>query len=130
MRVRLKLAPGQAGTKKLVQEFGDQLLCVRYRYDAEKKRRYKTVELVVEEVPWEPRSNARTESQTKTQTEMEDSLVEVSFGDTPVEEPLHRRLWDSGARWFRDRRTYVLSRSTAVRLGLGDRIVKAPVSAP
>lgn len=28
-----KLAPGQKGTKKLHEQFGDHLLCVRYRYD-------------------------------------------------------------------------------------------------
>ena len=29
------------------------MICVRYRYDAAVRVRYKTVELVVEQVPWE-----------------------------------------------------------------------------
>ena len=53
-RVRLCLRPGQRGTKKLAKEYGDRLLCVRYRYDEERFRRLKTVELVVEETPWWP----------------------------------------------------------------------------
>jgi hypothetical protein len=31
MRTRLKLKPGARGTKKLTQECGDRLICVRYR---------------------------------------------------------------------------------------------------
>jgi len=45
---------GQRGTKKLVKEYGDRRLCVRYRYDEARARRLKTVELVVEETPWWP----------------------------------------------------------------------------
>ena len=33
METRVTLQPGDKGTKKLVRKFGDQLLCVRYRYD-------------------------------------------------------------------------------------------------
>ncbi|MGH7177494.1 MAG: hypothetical protein ACREJC_08960, partial [Tepidisphaeraceae bacterium] len=43
------------GTKKLQARFGDKLVCVRYLYDTEKRRRLKTVELVVEEIAWKPR---------------------------------------------------------------------------
>ena len=34
MRVRLLLKPGQKGTKQLLTQYGDRLICVRYRYDA------------------------------------------------------------------------------------------------
>ena len=33
MRARLILKPGQRGTKKLCAEYGERLVCVRYRYD-------------------------------------------------------------------------------------------------
>jgi len=32
MEARLKLKPGQYGTKKLLVRFGERLVCVRYRY--------------------------------------------------------------------------------------------------
>ena len=54
MRTRLTLAPGKKGAKKLLAQYGDQLVCVRYRYDAQKRRRYKTVELILAEREWEP----------------------------------------------------------------------------
>jgi hypothetical protein len=53
--VGLHLKPGQKGTKHLVEQYGDRLVCVRYRYDAARKKRIKTVELVVAESDWEPR---------------------------------------------------------------------------
>jgi hypothetical protein len=46
MITRLKLKPGQLGTKSLVEQFGDALVCVRYRYDSVSRSRIKTVELI------------------------------------------------------------------------------------
>ena len=54
MIARLKLKPGQKGTKKLVAEHGAALICVRYRYDEASQARYKTVELIVEKAAWKP----------------------------------------------------------------------------
>jgi len=45
---RLKLKPGQKGTKALVEKYGDDLVCVRYRYDEASRIRLKTVEIIVE----------------------------------------------------------------------------------
>ncbi len=53
-RVRLHLKPGQKGTKQLLAQYGDRLICVRYRYDAQRKKRFKTVELLVAERDWQP----------------------------------------------------------------------------
>ena len=43
------LKPGQKGTRRLVEKFGDSLLCVRYRYDVNRGARLKTAEIFVEE---------------------------------------------------------------------------------
>ena len=56
METRLTLRPGQAGTKKLLARYGERLLRVRYLYDEKAERRLKTVELIVESVPWRPAS--------------------------------------------------------------------------
>jgi hypothetical protein len=34
MDIRLTRRPGQPGTKKFVERYGERLVCVRYRYDA------------------------------------------------------------------------------------------------
>ena len=52
MQTRLTLRPGQPGTRKLLRRFGERLVHVRYLYDDERGVRLKTVELIVEEVPW------------------------------------------------------------------------------
>ena len=43
-----------SGTKQLLAQYGDRLICVRYRYDARRKKRFKTVEILVAERDWEP----------------------------------------------------------------------------
>ena len=55
MKTLLSLKPGQRGTGKLSAQYGDRPVCVRYRYDEEKKRRFRTVELIAEETDWEPK---------------------------------------------------------------------------
>lgn len=45
------LKPGQKGTRRLVEKYGESLLCVRYRYDAKRGVRLQTVEIIVEEKP-------------------------------------------------------------------------------
>ncbi len=54
LRTRLTLKPGRPGTMDLLTEYGNRLVCVRYRYDTEQKVRYKTAEVIVEEAPWTP----------------------------------------------------------------------------
>jgi hypothetical protein len=58
VQARLKLKPGQNGTKKLLARFGERLVCVRYRYDEARRQRFTTVELIVAQAPWTPRPRA------------------------------------------------------------------------
>ena len=58
MQTRLTLRPGQSGTEKLVERYGERLIRVRYLYDERGARRLKTVELIVESVPWHPRARS------------------------------------------------------------------------
>jgi hypothetical protein len=48
-RVTKTLWPPQAGTMKLSRQYGESLLCVRYRHDTSGLRRFTTVELVIGE---------------------------------------------------------------------------------
>lgn len=54
MRVGTVCKLRDTGTEKLVTKYGDRLVAVRYRYSHEKRRRYKTVELIVAEDDWAP----------------------------------------------------------------------------
>jgi hypothetical protein len=62
MKIRRIVQPGQPGTKKLVERYGDNLICVRYRYDEDKMMMYKTIEIIIDEKPWQRKTqkNAKT----------------------------------------------------------------------
>ena len=52
MEIRTVRKPGERGTQRLVAEYGERLVCVRYRYDLARNKRYKTIELIVAEDDW------------------------------------------------------------------------------
>ena len=52
MEVKATIKPRLNGTKKYLQQYGDQLVCVRYRYDKQHNRRQTTAELIVDELDW------------------------------------------------------------------------------
>jgi hypothetical protein len=112
---RLTLAPGQNGTKKLLARYGERLVCVRYRYDAGRKVRHKTVELIVETVPWVPnRRNARREPQDMV-------AVRIAFSETTLRE----RIKAAGAIWRPRQRLWEVDWKTVLALGLQGRVVPA-----
>jgi hypothetical protein len=47
-KTKASLAPGQKGTIKMYEKYGDDLFCVRYRLNKILGVRIKTVELVVD----------------------------------------------------------------------------------
>jgi hypothetical protein len=49
LKARQTVAPPRPGPVGLLAAYGPRLLFVRYRHDAAKKRRYKTVEIIVDE---------------------------------------------------------------------------------
>jgi hypothetical protein len=49
MKSYAHLKPGRNGTKRLVDKYGEALICVRYRYDEIRGVRLKTAEIIVEE---------------------------------------------------------------------------------
>jgi hypothetical protein len=51
MKAYAHLKPGQKGTVRLQEKYGDKLLCVRYRYDEVREVKLKTVEIIVDEKP-------------------------------------------------------------------------------
>jgi hypothetical protein len=48
MRSRQVLALGQKGAKKFIGHYCEQLVCVRYRFDEQRRKRLTTVEIIVE----------------------------------------------------------------------------------
>lgn len=108
MRTRLKLKPGQRGTKKLLQQYGARLICVRYRYDEDRQRRYKTVELIVDEVEWRPRLRPGTIV-----------YLRVAWDEKDIQ----AKIRQTGGRWNGQKRYWELRYDLAQKLGLENRII-------
>lgn len=96
MKTHCHLKPGQKGTKRLQEQYGDALLCVRYRYDESRGVRLKTVEIVVEEKPWQQPFRFR-----------DDDLVPVSVGYEETE--LREKLRRLKARWRPDEKLWLVT---------------------
>lgn len=108
MDVKLTLHPGDRGTKKLVAEYADKLVCVRYRYDAKLRKRFKTVEIIVDVIPWKPPPSKNT----------------IVFLKTKVtEKKLHQLIRNTGGKWNKDKKVWSIPFGSAVKIGLKSRIV-------
>ena len=96
MKTRLKLRPGQKGTKTLVDIYGDALVCVRYRYDEESRTRVKTVELIVEKKEWVPPQPRFADN--------ERVPVRIRFAENALKEMAKA----AGGRWDPEKRLWLI----------------------
>lgn len=111
MRTRLTLHPNQDGARQLRDQYGDRLVCVRYRYDETKKRRWKTVELIIEESDWAPPTPQR----------QEDTIVALQVA--AQEREVRQQVKAAGGKWNPRGVVWELPYGQVVVLGLTDRIV-------
>ena len=112
METRFTRRPGQPGTKKYTERYGDRLLCVRYLYDAGAGRRHKTIELIVDTVPWQPRIRASR------RRDEEMIVVRIAYSETDLRERAKRL----GAIWRPQQRLWEMRWLDAKRLGIADRV--------
>lgn len=49
MQIAGKVAPGQKGAKRLPDQYSAKFICVRNSYDDQKRKRFKTMELIIED---------------------------------------------------------------------------------
>ncbi len=108
MEVKATLVPGENGTKSLVREYGDRLVCVRYRYDKERQKRFKTIELIVDEQHWSATLDKR-------------KVVCIQLDEH--EHELRMRVKSAGGNWQDDLQSWSMDYQTALELGLEARIM-------
>lgn len=109
LRVGQTLRPGQRGTRRFIERYGDELVCVRYRYDDARQQRITTVELIVDKAPWVPRGDTVVG-------------VQVVWGEAEVAQRVKR----AGGTWDARNKVWRVEAGVARRLGLGERIVRLP----
>ncbi len=117
MKTKLHLKPGENGTKKLVEKYGDRLICVRYRYDEERKRRYKTIELVLEDKEWHPKEESPPQAHKATEM----LGIRVDY----LEKELQAQVKQAGGIWRPRYKLWELSYVKIVELGLEERIASS-----
>jgi len=110
MEIKATLSPGQNGTKQLLKQYGDQLVCVRYRYDKARQKRLKTIELIVDVQDWIPGVVIPTDQKV---------ALKIGFGEVELRE----QIKTAGGYWNPDRKAWMLSYKRALQLGLERRIV-------
>ena len=110
MEVKSTVAPGQKGTKALLKEYGDQLVCVRYRYDKARQKRIKTIELIIDEQDWVPGVSIPPDRRV---------ALKIGFGETELRE----QVKNAGGFWNPDKKLWVLSYHHVLRMGLERRVM-------
>lgn len=111
LKTRKTLFPGQPGTKKLVKQYGDMLVCVRYRYDPVRQERVTTVELILDRESWTP-DPARIPANKR---------IPIRVG--PKENALQVQVKAAGGRWNPQKRAWELAYKAILEMKLEDRIV-------
>ena len=112
MITKQTLKPGDRGTKKLTEHFGDRLVCVRYRQDPETGKRFKTAEIIVEDFLPIP-ADANQDPQ---------ELLSLEIGYEEI--ALREQVKSAGGRWDREHLVWKLPRHRVNFLDLQSRIVK------
>jgi len=118
MRARAKLKPGQPGMLKLAQQYGDRLVCVRYRYDVLRRRRFTTAEIIVDEAGWDPLPSATARRGRK--------AVRIAVHEVK----LRAKVKAAGGRWDPEQRAWRLPMEQVLQLGLQGRLAPAEPVAP
>lgn len=85
------MAPEEISMKRMAQvktprhrrDTGKQLICVRYRYDDQRRKRFTTIEIIFEESDWSPPEKPEIVG------------LRVEFRETE----LRRRVKQSGGKW-------------------------------
>jgi hypothetical protein len=108
--VKSTMWPGQKGTARLSRHYGDQLLCVRYRYDTERGKRMTTVELVVDEQDWVPGFLFKPERRV---------FVRIGFDEMELREQVKL----AGGYWHPQKKAWHLPFGSVVELGLEKRVL-------
>jgi len=111
MITRRTLYPGQPGTKKWVKKYGENLLCIRYKYDPENNKKMITVELAEETGDW-AKNKMRIPKNKIVQ-------IKVRYGEIDI----GRKVRAFGGNWNKEKKVWELPFAHVQALGLTDRIV-------
>ncbi len=111
MRTKSTLLPSDRGARRLYEQYGEQLVCVRYRYDEQLQKRFKTVELIIKEYDRKPQEKIQ----------LTDTVVPIRVA--PAEWEGRQQVKQVGGIWNPQLQVWELRHDRVIDLGLAGRIV-------
>ena len=111
MKTTKKLLPGQPGTKKWTEKYGDSLVCVRYRDDHLKNRRLKTIELIVKSQTLKRKKGLIPINKIV--------LLRVRYKEVHI----RNLVKGAGGKWNREKQAWELPYGQVKMLGLENRMI-------
>ena len=124
MEIRTVRKPGDPGTQKLLARYGERLVCIRYRYDMAKRKRYKTVELIVTEEDWQPPEPHPDEDGATSPAPRRYAARRLGIRIGFDEAELRQRIKAAGGLWDPAQRLWFVPEEEVRRLGLVQRVAK------
>jgi hypothetical protein len=106
MKTLRTLKPGQKGTKRFLEKYQEQLVCVRYKCDEFKQKKYTTIELIAEESNWLP-------------THLIEVPVQIAF----KEKDLRAKARSLGGRWDPEHKCWFIPYGNLKKAGLENRLI-------
>ena len=123
MEIRTVRRPGEKGTQDLVKKYGERLICIRYRYDPVRKKRLKTVELIVAARDWQPPELHPQETKATGLGPKRFYTKRVGLRIGFEESELRTQIKAAGGLWDTKERLWFVPEEEVRRLGLVQRVV-------
>ena len=111
MEISKTLQPGEMGTKRFLNEYENQLVCVRYRIDKKLQKRYTTVELIVDERPYIKQKPTVT------------VWLKIDYDEIEI----RQQAKTVGAKWLPEVKAWEMEYEMAKKLGLIKRVIKRTI---
>lgn len=124
MEIRTVRKPGDKGTQALMQQYGERLVCLRYRDDVARKKRYKTVELIVTEEDWQPPAPHPPEERPAGLNPRDHYTKRLGIRLSHRESDLRKCIAAASGMWEATEKMWLLPEEEVRRLGLVQRVVK------
>lgn len=124
MEIRTVRKPGDPGTRKLLAQYGERLVCIRYRYDAARRKRFKTIELIVTEEDWHPPTPHQDDDGSTRPAPKRYATRRLGIRIAFDEADLRQRIKAAGGLWDPSQRMWFLPEEEVRRLGLVQRVAK------
>ncbi|MFV8784099.1 hypothetical protein ACNKU7_16890 [Microbulbifer sp. SA54] len=120
MKVTKTYKPGDDGSKRYHDKYGEQLCAVRYRRSPCSKTIYTTVEIIVAERDAYPRKPAPHCVTAPASNQQKWVAVKIAFDELELRNEIKR----IGGRWSKCAQAWVASRNMVERSNLSHRIVE------